>query len=148
MEIGTYTLDELHKMLDSAKKQKAAQPLIPLINIAIDAEEQRIKNRARDIELRAMRPQYKIQEIIVRATNIDSRARDRHCEGSFHQEGDHFIFEMQQTKNWFRQKRFMPRTGFLLMPKNCQSEFVITSITFQEKRPKRAIITTVRNEVV
>ena len=146
MEIGKYTLDELHRMLDSAKKQKAAQPLIPLINIAIDAEEQRIRNEARDAALRAMRPQHKIQEIIVRATNIDSRARDRYCKGSFHQEGDHFVFEMQETKNWFRHKRFLPRSGFLLMPNDCQREFVITDISYLGKRPKRAIFTAVPSD--
>ena len=83
MQIGMYTLDELHKMLDSAKKQNATLPLIPLIKIAIDTEEQRITNRARDTALLTMRPQYNKQEIVIRAMNIDTWCKDRHCVGIY-----------------------------------------------------------------
>ncbi len=143
MKTGMYTLDELHKMLDSAKEQKAAQPLIPLINIAIDAEEQRIRNEARDAALRAQRPKYRIQEIVVRAMNIATWSKDRHCQGSYHPEGNHFIFEMEQTRRWFSQDSFLPRVGYLLIPADTQQQYVITKIDFLEKRPKKAIFTAV-----
>ncbi len=143
MEIGLYTLDELHKMLDSAKGLKAAQPLIPLINTAIDAEEQRIKNAARDASLREQRPRYRIQEIVIRAMAIATWSKDRHCQGSYHPEGDHFIFEMEQTKRWFSQDSFLPRVGYLLIPTDTHQQYVITKIDFLGKRPKKSIFTAV-----
>ena len=143
MQIGMYTLDELHKMLDSAKKQNATLPLIPLIKIAIDAEEQRITNRARDTALLTMRPQYNKQEIVIRAMNIDTWCKDRHCVGIYYPVDDHFVFELEQTKRWFSLCKFLPRVGYHLIPEDSDCKFVITSIRFHDKRPKKTIFTAV-----
>ena len=90
-----------------------------------------------------MKERTRTQDIIVRATNLSYKVKDRHCKGSYHPDGDHFIFEMEQTKNWFAHDSFPLRIGYLLIPEDSQRKYVITKVDFRAKRPKRAIFTAI-----
>ena len=84
-----------------------------------------------------------IDDIIIHPMHVTTRCIDRHCEGSYRQEGDHFIFEMEQTKRWFNQDSFPPRVGYLLIPEGSNKTYEITKVDFLEKRPKKAVFTAV-----
>ena len=132
-------LDEYRKMLEFAKENKTAQPMIPLLELAIETHEDLLKPR-----IRHAAPQRKeLKKISIRATNLDYKVKDRHCKGVYYPEGDHLIFEMEETKRWFNTIRFPPRVGYLLIPEETHSKYVITKIDYLQKRPKKAVFTAI-----
>ena len=134
-----HKLEELHSMLETAKNSTTAQPMIPLIETAIEAHEDNLKN----IQLAAELQRKLSKRIILRATGLDTWAKDRHCVGVYYPADDHFVFELEQTKRWFSLCKFLPRVGYLLIPEDSDSKFQITSIRFLDKRPKRTIFTAI-----
>ena len=89
------------------------------------------------------RRQKDLKRIVLRATHIDTWAKDRYCLGVYYPIDDHYVFELEQTRNWFRREGFLPRVGYLLMPEDSRCTFEITKIDFHEKRPKKAIFTAI-----
>ena len=136
-------LDEYRKMLEFAKENKTAQPMIPLLELAIETHEDLLKPR-----IRHAAPQRKeLKKISIRATNLDYKVKDRHCKGVYYPEGDHFVFEMEETKRWFNRVGFPLRPGYLLIPEGRQSNYVITKVDFRSKPPKRATFIAVPTDV-
>ncbi len=136
-------LDEYRKMLEFAKENKTAQPMIPLLELAIETQEDLLKPRIRHAALQ----RKELKKITIRATNLDYKVKDRYCKGIFYSEADHFVFEMEETKRWFDRVGFPLRSGYLLIPEGIQSKYVITKVDFRSKRPKRAIFTAVPADV-
>ena len=136
-------IEEYSSMLEFAKENKTAQSMIPLLELAIEGQKDRLRACLRSHEFQAMKERTRTQDIIVRATNLSYKVKDRHCKGSYHPDGDHFIFEMEQTKNWFAHDSFPLRIGYLLIPEDSQRKYVITKVDFRAKRPKRAIFTAI-----
>ena len=134
-------LDEYRTMLEFAKENKTAQSMIPLLEFTIEGQKDLLRACIRSLEFRTMEERTRTQDIIIRATNLSYKVKDRHCQGSYHPDGDHFIFEMEQTKNWFAHDSFPLRIGYLLIPEDSQRKYVITKVDFRAKRPKRAIFT-------
>ena len=132
-------LEELHSMLETAKNSVASQPMIPLIETAIEAHEDNLKNIRIAEELKRKMP----KQIILRATHLATWAKDRHCVGIYYPVDDHYVFELEQTKRWFSLCKFLPRVGYLLIPEDNDCKFEITSIRFLDKRPKKTIFTAV-----
>ena len=85
-----------------------------------------------------------IYDIILRSNRTDRRCKDRLCQGSFHDEGNATIFEMEQTKRWFILDSFIPKEGYRLITEGSRSEYVITKVEYEAKRPKRTIFTAQR----
>ncbi len=132
-------LEELHSMLETAKNSITAQPMIPLIETAIEAHEDNLKNIQLAAELKRKLP----KRIILRATGLDTWAKDRHCVGVYYPADDHFVFELEQTKRWFSLCKFLPRVGYLLIPEDSDCIFQITSVRFLDKRPKKTLFTAI-----
>ena len=132
-------IEELRAMLEFAKTSVTARPMIPLIETAIEAREDSLKN----IKLAAEMQRKKPKNIILRATHLDTWAKDRHCVGVYYQVDDHYVFELQQTKRWFVLSQFLPRVGYLLIPEDSDCKFVITGISFLDKMPKKAVFTAI-----
>lgn len=132
-------LEELHSMLETAKNSAATQPMIPLIETAIEAHEDSLKNMRIVEDLKRKLP----KQIILRATHIATWAKDRYCLGVYYPVDDHYVFELEQTKRWFSLGKFLPRVGYLLIPEDSNCKFVVTSVSYRDKRPKRTIFTAV-----
>ena len=132
-------LEELRSMLETAKSSESAMLMVPLIEAAIEAYEYRLPRtkRVSDLKRRA------VKRIILRATGLDTWAKDRHCSGTYYQEDDHYVFELDQTKRWFAICKFPPRAGYLLIPEDSNCQFEITSVSFLDKRPKKTVFTAV-----
>ncbi len=132
-------LHELRSMLETAKSSKTAQPMVPLIENAIACHEDRLKDIQRDASQKRRAP----KRIILRATHLDTWAKDRHCIGIYYPVDDHYVFELEQTKRWFSICKFPPRVGYLLIPEDTDCLFEITSISFLDKRPKKTLFTAI-----
>ena len=132
-------LEELRSMLETAKRSKSAVSMIPLIEDAIEAHEGYLRN----IQFAAERQRNTPKRIILRATHLAYWAKDRHCLGVYYPVDDHYVFELEQTKRWFDICKFLPRVGYLLIPEDNECQFEITSISFLDKRPKKAIFTAI-----
>ena len=133
-------LADLRSMLEAAKSSETAQPLIPLIESAIEAHEDRLRN----LNLRVPDAKRKPgKNITLRATHLDTWAKDRHCVGVYYPVDDHYVFELEQTQNWFRRSKFLPRDGFLLIPEDSSCQFEITGINYLSQRPKKAVFTAI-----
>lgn len=84
-----------------------------------------------------------IYDLIIRPTNLDTKAHDRHCEGIMRHINGQLVFELEQTKRWFHVHHFLPRTGFLLIREDTQQQYIITNIDYRQSRPKKALFTIV-----
>lgn len=85
-----------------------------------------------------------IYDITLRSDRTDRHCKDRLCQGSFHDEENATIFEMEQTKRWFTLDSFIPKEGYRLIPEGSPFEYVITKVEYETKRPKRTIFTAQR----
>ena len=132
-------LEELRSMLETAKASKSAVSMIPLIEDAIEAHEGYLRN----IQFAAERQRNTPKRIILRATHLAYWAKDRHCLGIYYPVDNHYIFELEQTKRWFDICKFLPRVGYLLIPEDSNCKYVVTSVSYRDKRPKRTIFTAV-----
>ncbi len=132
-------LEELRSMLEAAKQSESTLLMVPLIEAAIEAYEYRLTSTKRVADLKRRIP----KRIILRATGLDTWAKDRHCSGIYYPKDDHYVFELDQTKRWFAICKFPPRAGYLLIPEDTNSQFEITSVSFLDKRPKKTVFTAV-----
>ena len=132
-------LEELRSMLETAKCSQSAKSMTPIIEAAIEAHEDQLSSIRRVADLKRRLP----KRIILRATGLDTWAKDRHCSGIYYPEDDHYVFELDQTKRWFSICKFPPRAGYLLIPEDTNSQFEITSVSFLDKRPKKTVFTAV-----
>ena len=132
-------VDELNSMLDIAKRSGSAQSVITSIESAIKLYKDCLKNIQRNAELQRKMPKH----IVLRATHLDTWAKDRHCSGVYYPVDDHYVFELEQTKRWFANYKFLPRVGYLLIPDGSNCTYEITSVAFLDKRPKKTIFTAV-----
>lgn len=132
-------LEELRSMLETAKSSESTMLMVPLIEAAIEAYEYRLTSTKRFSCLK----QRAAKRIILRATGLDTWAKDRHCTGIYYQDDDHYVFELDQTKRWFAICKFPPRAGYLLIPEDSNCQFEITSVSFLDKRPKKTVFTAV-----
>ena len=82
-----------------------------------------------------------IYNLSIRATGLDTKAHDRHCEGIMHHINGQLVFELEQTKRWFTLNHFIPRTGFVLIREDTQQEYTITNIDYRDTKPKKALFT-------
>ena len=128
-------LEELRSMLETAKCSQSAKSMVPII----EAHEDQLSSIRRVADLKRSLP----KRIILRATGLDTWAKDRHCSGIYYPEDDHYVFELDQTKRWFSICKFPPRAGDLLIPEDTNSQFEITSVSFLDKRPKKTVFTAV-----
>ena len=126
-------LKELRSMLETVKSSESSPHMVPLIEAAIEANEKHLRDSQCFSDLQRKMP----KQIILRATGLDTWAKDRHCSGSYYQVGDHYVFELGQTKRWFGRCKFPPRTGYLLLPEDTDCIFEIRSISFLDNPPLR-----------
>ncbi len=83
-----------------------------------------------------------IYDITILATH-SIRTKYRHCQGTYHQSGESFIFVLEQTKRWFELNYFDLQPGYLLIPEGSDCAYKITNVDFCEKRPKKAVLTAI-----
>ena len=83
-------------------------------------------------------------DITIRSSRTDRKTKDRLCYGSYHYEGNKTVFELEQTRNWFKRDSFDLKPGFKVIPENSPYEYVVTSIRYPETRPFKTILVTER----
>ena len=83
-----------------------------------------------------------IDEIRLRSNRTDYRIKERICTATWDPQSQHPVFELEQTRNWFDRDSFMPEVGFTLVTPDDEI-YEITGVSFLEKRPKKAVFTTV-----
>ena len=136
-------LNEYRTMLEFAKGNKTAQPMIPPLELAIANLEDLLRPSIRN-------PGFKrkeLRKITIRATNLDYKIKDRDCKGIFYPEGNHFVFEMEETKRWFDRVGFPLRIGYLLIPEGIQCRYIITNVEFLKRRPRKTVLNAVPVDV-
>ena len=79
-------LEELRSMLETVKISESAMLMVPLIEAAIEAYEYRLPRTKRVSDLK----HGAAKRIILRATGLDTWAKDRHCTGIYYQDDDHY----------------------------------------------------------
>ena len=84
-------------------------------------------------------------DLIIRSNRTDYKIKDRECWGTRRASDAHeIIFILEQTRGWFAHNNFTIKPGFKVLPVDDPDEYVITSISYPEKRPFKTILTTVR----
>ena len=84
-----------------------------------------------------------IYDITILATGSGTRVKSRNCQGTYHQSGDNYTFELEQTKRWFDLSSFTPKPGYLLILEGSDHAFEITNVDYKKTRPKHAIFTAI-----
>ena len=84
-------------------------------------------------------------DFIIRSNRTDHKIKDRECWGTRRSSpNNEIIFVLEQTRGWFAHNNFTIKPGFKVLPVDDSCEYVVTSISYPEKRPFRTILTTVR----
>ncbi len=86
-----------------------------------------------------------IYDITIRSNRTDYKIKERSCSGTRKSsDKNETVFELEQTRRWFDRDHFEILPGFKVRLEEDPHEYVVTSITYTDKRPFRTILKTVR----
>lgn len=84
-------------------------------------------------------------DLTIRSNRTDYKIKDRLCSGTRQSVGyNEVIFELDQTRNWFARDHFSLKPDFKVLPEGDSYEYVVTSVSYHDKRPYKTILKTVR----
>ena len=85
-----------------------------------------------------------IYDLTIISNRTDYKVKPRICHGTFLVKGNQAIFELEESRNWFARHHFVLNEGFTIIPEGSNMAYIITEITFPDKRPFHPILTTVQ----
>lgn len=84
-----------------------------------------------------------IDDIFIRSNRKDRKIKERICTGYAEEINGFTVFTLEQTRHWFENGKFKVEEGFHLID-TAGNTYLVVSMNYKEKRPKCAVIKTVK----
>ena len=84
-----------------------------------------------------------VYDLTIYSNRKDYMIKPRLCQGTIQLDKDHAVITLEQSRNWFARQHFELSPGCLIVSEDSDTVYVVTDISFPDKRPFNPILSAV-----